>query len=164
MGVEIERKFLVRGEGWRDAVEASWPIRQGYLAAPEPLAASGARATVRVRRSGEQAFLTIKGPGQGAGLARAEFEYPIPPADADALLAELALPGMIEKVRHRVRHGAHGWELDVFAGENAGLVLAELELTHEDEPFERPDWLGEEVTQDGRYYNAALARHPFSRW
>lgn len=162
MGVEIERKFLVCAQSWREAIEQEQSIRQGYLASPDP--GQGARATVRVRRLGEQAVLTIKGPGQGTGRARAEFEYPIPAADADALLAELALPGMIEKVRYRVRHGAHCWEIDVFSGENAGLVLAEIELEHEDEDFERPDWLGAEVTQDGRYYNASLAHHPFKQW
>jgi adenylate cyclase len=155
MGVEIERKFLVKNTSWRDAVEGQDAILQGYLAETE-------RASVRVRVKGDRGFLTIK--GAAAGVSRAEFEYGIPLEDARAMLDTLSSLAVIEKVRYRVRSGRHLWELDVFAGENAGLVLAELELTSEDEPFELPDWAGEEVSSDARYYNLSLARNPFSRW
>jgi len=155
MGVEIERKFLVKNTSWRDAVEGQDAILQGYLAETE-------RASVRVRVKGDRGFLTIK--GATAGVSRAEFEYGIPLEDARAMLDTLSSLAVIEKVRYRVRSGRHLWELDVFAGENAGLVLAELELTSEDEPFELPDWAGEEVSSDARYYNLSLARNPFSRW
>ncbi len=155
MGVEIERKFLVKNDAWRYSVESEHHIMQGYLA-------SDARITVRVRVKGDAAFLTIK--GATSGIGRSEYEYPIPLADGEAMLRELSLPAVIEKTRYRVRCGAHVWDLDVFAGENAGLVMAEVELESEDEAFEQPDWAGEEVTGDPRYYNASLARHPFNRW
>lgn len=155
MATEIERKFLVQNDGWRDAVESETRIMQGYLA-------ENPSSTVRVRVAGERAFLTIKGPMRG--LTRSEFEYPIPPDDAEAMLAELAVSPPIDKVRHKVRHGAHVWDLDVFAGENAGLVMAEVELASEDEDFQLPDWAGAEVTGDKRYYNVNLARNPFRRW
>jgi adenylate cyclase len=155
MGVEIERKFLVKNTSWRNSVEGQDAILQGYLAETE-------RASVRVRVKGDRGFLTIK--GATSGVSRAEFEYGIPLEDARAMLETLTSLAVIEKVRYRVRSGHHLWELDVFAGENAGLVLAELELTSEDEPFELPDWVGEEVSSDPRYYNLSLARNPFSRW
>ncbi len=155
MGVEIERKFLVKNDAWRTVVEAEFPITQGYLA-------SDARITVRVRVKGDSAYLTIKGPTSGFG--RSEYEYPIPLEDAQSMLRELAVSALVEKTRYRVRCGAHVWDLDVFAGENAGLVMAEIELEGEDEAFEQPDWAGQEVTGDTRYYNASLARHPFTRW
>ncbi|WP_295880955.1 CYTH domain-containing protein [uncultured Thiohalocapsa sp.] len=155
MPTEIERKFLVQGEGWRDAVESETRIMQGYLA-------NNQNATVRVRVAGEQAWLTIKGMMQGP--SRSEYEYPIPPEDAAAMLEELAVSAPIDKVRYRVRHGGHVWDLDVFAGDNAGLVMAEVELSHEDEAFDMPDWAGREVTGDGRFYNVNLARHPYRHW
>jgi adenylate cyclase len=155
MGIEIERKFLVVGESWRDAVESQTRIMQGYIAA-------GENATVRARLAGERGFLTIKGMIQGA--SRAEYEYEIPADEAVSLLRDLALSPPVDKVRFRVRCGAHVWDLDVFAGENAGLVMAEVELSREDEPFQMPDWAGEEVTGDGRYYNVNLARKPFRHW
>lgn len=154
MPLEIERKFLLANDAWRDEVVRSYPIRQGYLNTdPE--------RTVRIRTSGDRAWLTVK--GRGDGLVRPEYEYPIPHADALALLA-LCEPGLVEKTRHEVRRGSHIWEVDVFSGENEGLVLAEIELTAADEAFEQPDWLGAEVTEDSRYTNAALARHSFSTW
>jgi CYTH domain-containing protein len=153
MGVEIERKFLVVGEGWRGgglAVE----IRQGYLNLDPD-------RTVRVRIAGEAAFLTVKGRARGA--VRAEFEYPVPVADAEALLG-MCEGGVIAKTRTRLPAGDVVWEVDEFTGDNAGLVVAECELATEDQPFERPAWLGEEVTDDPRYGNSSLARAPFRTW
>ena len=155
MATEIERKFLVNGDSWRDAVLSQERIMQGYLA-------NNQNATVRVRVKGEQAFLTIKGAARG--ISRSEYEYPIPVSDAEAMLAELAVSPPIDKVRYRVRHGDQVWDLDVFAGDNAGLVMAELELEHEDQPFDLPDWAGTEVSGDPRYYNVHLARHPYKHW
>ncbi len=155
MGIEIERKFLVRDDSWRDVVESETGIVQGYLIADTQL-------TLRVRQSGERAFLTLK--GATMGISRAEFEYPIPAADAATLLRELALPGLIEKTRYQVRCGEQLWDLDVFGGNNQGLVLAEIELATEDSHFEMPGWVGTEVSDDPRYYNANLARHPFREW
>ena len=152
MGIEIERKFLVTGHAWRNT--SGVLFRQGYLNRDKA-------RTVRVRIAGESAFLTIK--GQSTGATRAEFEYPVPLGDAQALLALCDGP-LIEKTRYRVQHGEHCWEVDEFAGDNAGLVVAELELASEDEAFTKPDWLGEEVTHDARYFNSNLATHPFSHW
>ncbi|NEX22231.1 CYTH domain-containing protein [Thiorhodococcus mannitoliphagus] len=155
MPLEIERKFLVCGDGWRAGVEAQGRILQGYLA-------DGPRATVRARIKGELAYLTIK--GASSGISRSEFEYRIPVEDAEAMLREMAVSAVIEKVRYRVRVGTHLWDLDVFEGENLGLVMAEIELEAEDADFQLPDWAGEEVSKDPRYFNAALAKHPYSRW
>ena len=154
MGVEIERKFLLASDAWRAEIERSQRMDQGYL--------GGERASVRVRIAGDAAFLNIK--SKQGGAARLEFEYPLPLADARQLLEELALPGRIAKQRHYVRHAGHLWEIDEFEGENAGLVVAEIELSRPDEDFVRPPWLGAEVTDDLRYYNAALAQHPYGRW
>lgn len=153
MGVEIERKFLVRGEAPLDRGDGV-PIRQGYISRDEAIA-------VRVRRAGERAYLTIK--GERSAIERAEFEYEIPVADAEAMLAELCTPPLIEKTRFRVRHGARTFEVDVFAGANDGLVLAEIELASPEEAVELPDWIGREVTDDPRYRNASLAAQPFDR-
>lgn len=155
MAIEIERKFQVVGDDWRDQVEDETRLVQGYLS-------ESARTTVRVRIRGETAWLTLKGATQG--ISRLEFEYPIPVTDAETLLRELAVSPLIEKTRYRVRHAGHLWELDVFAGANTGLVLAELELRTVDEAFERPDWLGDEVSDDPRYFNVNLARHPYRDW
>ncbi len=154
MPSEIERKFLVRGGGWR-AQGTPERYRQGYLRTAGP-------ATVRVRIAGEHGFLTIKGPT--LGITRSEFEYEIPLADAQALLDTLCDRPQIEKLRYRIAAGAHTWEVDEFLGDNAGLVVAEIELGAEDEPFERPEWLGDEVTADPRYRNSALARRPYRSW
>ncbi len=153
MAIEIERKFLVLGDNWRSGATAT-EYQQGYLAI-EP------RCSVRVRRSGVGAWLSIK--GASAGLARPEFEYPIPPDDAAALL-DLCLPGVISKTRYVLTHGEHRWEIDEFHGDNDGLLLAEIELAREDEVFDKPDWLGEEVSDDPRYYNAALSARPYCQW
>jgi adenylate cyclase len=152
MGVEIERKFLVQGDGWKTSTGVL--CRQGYLNRDK-------NRTVRVRMAGDAAFLTVKGVSVGA--TRAEFEYPIPMADAEGLLALCDGP-LVEKIRHLVRVGETLWEVDEFAGDNAGLVVAEVELMAEDQPFARPDWLGAEVTHDARYFNSNLASHPFSCW
>jgi adenylate cyclase len=155
MPVEIERKFLVADDSWRDQAESETRIMQGYLVNTPDL-------TVRVRVKGEAAFLTLKGATRG--LSRSEFEYPIPVADAEDMLRELSISAPIDKVRYGVRVGRHLWELDVFAGENAGLVMAEVELASEDEDFEMPAWAGREVSGDQRYYNVNLARHPYKHW
>lgn len=152
MAIEIERKFLVIGQPWQQA--AGVVFRQGYLSRDKA-------RTVRVRVADDAAFLTIKGVSVGA--TRAEFEYPIPLADAEALLALCEGP-LIEKTRYLLDHAGTRWELDVFVGDNAGLVVAEVELASEDQAFARPDWLGDEVTQDARYFNSNLAAYPYCRW
>jgi CYTH domain-containing protein len=152
MATEIERKFRVHGTGW--AQGAGTRIRQGYLNRDK-------ERTVRVRIAGDKAFLTIKGVSRGA--SRAEFEYPIPPEDAEQLL-KLSDGPIIEKIRYVIDHEGSTWEVDEFHGDNAGLVVAEIELTSEDQPFSRPPWLGSEVTEDSRYFNASLASHPYTKW
>jgi len=155
MAREIERKFRIRSEGWRALATSSRRFRQGYLAAT-------GRAAVRIRIDGaEKAKLTVK--SAVPGPTRDEFEYSLPVADAEAMLA-LCEGGIIEKVRHLVPAGSHTWEIDVFEGDNAGLVIAEIELESNAAAFARPDWLGEEVTDDPRYYNARLASQPFKDW
>ena len=154
MGVEIERKFLVDGDAWRTLGEATL-LRQGYLSA-DPA------RTVRVRIDGERAFLTIK--GKSVGASRGEWEYPIPVAEAAELLDGLCQQPLVEKVRRRIALGPHTWEVDEFLGVNAGLVVAEIELASEDEAFDKPDWIGREVTGETRYFNSNLIRHPYSQW
>lgn len=155
MALEVERKFLVAGEAWRGQSDAGERLRQAYLAETD-------RLSVRVRvAEGGGARLTVK--SAEAGLARQEFEYPIPAADAEALIA-LRQGGLVEKTRHRVRHGGAVWEIDVFGGDNAGLVLAEIELADEDAEVDLPAWIGLEVTGRPEYYSARLARHPYCRW
>ena len=155
MGTEIEHKFLLRDESWRGQVERSASMRQGYLM-------SNSRCSVRVRIADGQGFLNIK--SGVLGIQRSEYEYPIPLADAEELLDTLCEKPLVEKTRHFVRHQGHLWEIDEFAGANAGLVVAELEVDHPDETFVRPDWLGEDVSRDIRYYNSQLARHPYTSW
>jgi len=157
MGIEIERKFLVTGDGWRGHGPAI-PIRQGYLTTDPD-------RVVRVRIAGEAAFLTLKGrPADAGALSRLELEYPIPVDDAQVILDQLCLKPLIEKIRHRVVVRGFTWEVDEFQGENAGLVLAEIELRDAGDPVDPPDWIGAEVTADLRYQNANLALHPFSTW
>jgi adenylate cyclase len=154
MGIEIERKFLVRGEAWK-ALGKPLLLRQGYLSSiPERV--------VRVRIEGDSAMLTIK--GRTTGATRSEWEYPIPMEDATAFLDNLCEKPIIEKYRYRIDYCGLAWEVDEFLGENAGLVVAEIELDSEDQPFERPDWVGDEVTHDPRYYNANLIRNPYRLW
>lgn len=155
MAYEIERKFMVRHEGWREHAGPGRSLRQAYLA-------HDGAASIRIRLIDERrATLTIK--SRAATLRRQEFEYEIPAADGAELLT-LRQGAVIEKVRFKVPCGALTWEIDVFEGDNRGLVLAEIELKHEAQEFERPLWLGDEVTSDARFYNASLARHPFRRW
>lgn len=161
MALEIERKFLLRHDGWRAAAHAVLPMAQGYLNDQAAMDRGEQRASVRVRVQGDGAWLNIK--SRELGASRQEFEYAIPPEDAGALLA-LCVGGRIEKRRHLVRQGAHLWEIDEFLGDNAGLVVAEIELGAVDEAFARPDWLGREVTDLPRYYNLALAARPYARW
>ena len=153
MALEIEKKFLLKDDSWRDAVERSLAMKQAYL--------GGDGVSVRVRFEGDQARLNIK--QMRVGASRDEFEYTIPLADARRLM-ELANGGGTEKTRHYVHHAGMLWEIDEFLGENAGLVVAEIELEDENQTFEKPEWLGEEVTADERYYNVALARSPYSKW
>ena len=161
MGIEIERKFRVVGDGWRMAAARRVRMEQGYLNDAASLRDGRQRASVRVRIAGEEGFLNLK--SRELGHTRQEFDYPIPLADAEALLA-LCVGGRIEKTRHYVEHAGHTFEVDEFTGENAGLVVAELELADADAPFDRPAWLGAEVTDEARYYNLALADRPYSRW
>jgi CYTH domain-containing protein len=154
MAKEIERKFLVSGEFRQDSPE-SYRIMQGYIC-------SDPDRTVRVRVRGDKGFLTIKGPGSEDGLSRYEWEKEIPVSEAFELMA-LCGSGVIDKTRYLVPFGKHTYEVDVFHGANEGLVLAEIELSDEQEAFEKPSWLGEEVTGDVRYYNSKLSLHPFSK-
>ncbi len=151
---EIERKFLVTADSWRKEA-ISYEFCQGYIYSSE-------NCFVRVRTENELAFLTIKGPK--SGIARPEFEYPIPITDAKELLQNLAHKPLIYKIRHKVLCPPHVWEIDEFCGDNAGLIVAEIELQNAKESFEKPSWLGEEVTFDARYRNAALAKTPFTQW
>lgn len=154
MGIEIERKFLVRGEDWKSLGQGVL-LRQGYLSsAPERV--------VRVRIEGDSAMLTIK--GRSTGATRSEWEYPIPLVDAQAFLDSLCERPIIEKKRYRIPFADMTWEVDEFLGENAGLIVAEIELASEEQAFVKPDWIGEEVTHDTRYFNANLLRQPFSTW
>lgn len=157
-GVEIERKFLVHKAGRPYAAQAygSSRIIQGYIC-------SGRRRTVRVRIRDGKGFLTIKGPSAGGGLSRYEFEKEIALDEAEHLM-RLCEPGIIDKTRYLVRCGRHVFEVDEFYGENDGLVMAEVELQSEDEPFSRPDFIGDEVTGDRRFYNSSLRGMPFSLW
>lgn len=161
MGIEIERKFTVMGNAWRDVAERSVRMAQGYLNDIGAVQKGAQKASVRVRMAGDQAFLNLK--SRELGHTRQEFDYAIPVADAEALLA-LCSGGLIDKTRHYVRHDGFLWEVDEFAGENAGLIVAEIELPSADTEFALPDWVGMEVTDEPRYYNLALADRPYSRW
>lgn len=161
MGIEIERKFRVVGEGWRAQAVRSVRIAQGYINDMAALRDGRQNASVRVRIAGEQAYLNLK--SRELGTTRQEFDYPIPVADAEALLA-LCVGGRIDKVRHYVEVDGHTFEVDEFRGDNAGLVVAELELESAGQAYPRPAWLGQEVTEELRYYNLALAERPYSRW
>lgn len=153
MPAEIERKFLVADDSWRDGTTGV-RIAQGYLSQDPD-------HTVRVRIAGENAWLTIK--GRTLGITRAEFEYAIPLDDARSLLG-LCLPSIIDKTRHEISHAGHLWEVDVFHGENAGLVIAEVELADESISPELPPWLGAEVSAEARYFNSCLAVLPYAKW
>ncbi|KAF0812435.1 Inorganic triphosphatase [Andreprevotia sp. IGB-42] len=153
MATEIERKFLLANDSWRNDVQAASRIAQGYLNTdPE--------RTVRVRIKGAQGYLTIK--GRNSGISRAEFEYEVPLADAEAMLA--LCPQVLDKTRHLVEFAGFTWEIDEFHGDNAGLVVAEIELPTESTAFDRPAWLGQEVSGEACYYNSALSTHPYKNW
>lgn len=154
--LEIERKFLVTSDQFKADALAKNEISQGYLN-------SNPERTVRVRIKGESGFITIKGKGNETGTTRFEWETEIPLSEAKPLLA-LCEKGVIEKMRYEVKIGKHTFEVDEFYGDNQGLIVAEIELKSEDETFEKPHWLGEEVTNDNRYYNAALSLNPFKNW
>jgi CYTH domain-containing protein len=154
MGREIERKFLVRGDSWR-ALAKGTTYRQGYLNSVK-------ERTVRLRMAGDKAYLTIK--GLTVGASRMEFEYEIPPTDCNTMLDALAERPLIEKKRYKISFDGLCWEIDEFSGENAGLIVAEVELESEDQAFKKPDWVGDEVTGDPRYFNANLIKHPYNRW
>jgi CYTH domain-containing protein len=153
MGIETERKFLVRGDDWR-GMGRPIPYAQGYLQ-------RGTGRTVRVRIAGEEAFLTVKGPV--TGISRQEFEYQVPVEDARIMLTLCEGP-VIEKTRTKIPHGDHLWEVDDFLGENAGLIVAEVELSDPDEKVALPSWIGVEVTGDPRYYNSNLTVNPYRTW
>ena len=155
MGIEIEKKFLLRNDNWRQHADAGTLFKQGYLSGSE-------KSSGRGRIEGDKANLNIK--RATLGISRQEFEYPIPLEDAQILLETLCQKPLIEKVRYHVSYADHIWEIDVFEGDNAGLEVAEIELADEDEAFDRPDWLGEEVSDDPRYYNVSLVKHPFCDW
>lgn len=162
MATEIERKFLVKPDEWQQFQQRSDPTllsstryRQGYIS-------SSVHKTVRIRIAGDRGFITIKGPT--VGYSRSEFEYSIPLADAEVMLDQLCEPPLIEKTRHRVAWANLVWEVDEFAGENQGLMVAEVELSDANQAITLPDWAGEEVSDDPRYFNANLAKHPFTRW
>lgn len=155
MAIEIERKYLVIDNRWQKDVHAQRHIRQGYLANTD-------RCSVRVRCSGDHADINLK--GMTTARVRSEYEYPIPVEEAEELLARMCQGALIIKTRYLVQHGGHEWEIDVFEGENAGLIVAEVELDAVDESVELPAWAGAEVTDDPRYLNMHLVRHPYSRW
>ncbi len=155
MPTEIERKFLVKSDEWKALADEGTRFRQGYLIGSK-------EASVRVRIEGERANLNIK--SATLGIERMEYEYPVPVSDALELLDSLCSKPQIEKTRYIVKVGIHHWEVDLFHGENEGLIVAEVELAHPDESFEMPSWVGKEVSEDARYYNTCLVKHPFKLW
>jgi len=154
MGTEIERKFLMKNDGWRDLADGIL-YRQGYLNGEQG-------PTVRVRTVRDRGFLTIKGPTVGG--SRLEYEYPVPLDEANEMLDRLAVSPIVEKLRYTIAYAGFHWEVDEFLGENSGLVFAEIELDHPGQRFSLPPWIGREVTGDPRFYNSNLARNPYSRW
>lgn len=154
MAHEIERKFLLANDGWRKGSQGRYLCQSYFCVQPG--------CTVRVRIDGDAAFLTLK--GRSKGPERLEFEYSVPLEDAKAMLAAFALSPPVEKTRYEVSFGGFVWEIDEFHGANAGLIVAEIELAAADQDFARPDWLGKEVTDDARYYNACLSELPYSQW
>lgn len=155
MAIEIEHKFLLANDDWRELVSHSTHYKQGYLTSDE-------HSSVRVRIANDKAWLNIK--SATIGTHRQEYEYPIPAVDANEILNTLCHKPLIEKVRHFVSDGEHLWEIDEFSGDNQGLIVAEIELSAVGEAFNKPSWLGLEVTEDVRYYNNMLSKHPFSTW
>ena len=154
--IEIERKFLVKSEAFKDEAFKQTRISQGFLNTDKA-------RTVRVRLKGEQGFITIKGASSESGLSRFEWEKEIPKQEAEALL-ELCEPSIIDKIRYEIKLGQHIYEVDEFYGDNFGLIVAEIELNTETETYIKPDWLGNEVTGDVKYYNSQLSKNPFKSW
>jgi len=156
MAIEIERKFLVTDNSWKQQAHALFRMKQGYLS-------QGGERSVRIRTNANgKAYLNIK--SSTTGIRRLEYEYEIPLTDAEEILANIALKPVIDKTRYLVKIGGHTWEVDEFYGDNQGLVVAEIELSDEDESFERPAWLGKEVSADNRYYNMNLIQNPYCNW
>ncbi len=155
MATEIERKFLLLNEDWRAIVESDMQIVQSYLATNE-------FSSTRIRIQDDKANINIK--SATLGISRTEFEYAIPVDDAQLMIDELCVKPVIEKTRYIVNHMQHTWEIDVFSGDNEGLIVAEIELSSPDETFEKPSWLGEEVSNDARYYNVCLVKNPYKTW
>ncbi len=154
MAKEIERKYLIKGDAWRILAKGT-AYRQGYLSTEK-------ERTVRVRTIDDKGFLTIKGITVGA--TRAEYEYEIPAADANEMLTNLCEKPLVEKNRHKIKIGALTWEIDEFLGVNLGLIVAEVELTDENQRIDLPDWIGQEVTGDPKYFNSNLTKNPFTKW
>ncbi|MDP8241329.1 MAG: CYTH domain-containing protein [Candidatus Hatepunaea meridiana] len=154
MSIEIERKFLVKSDAWRKDAKGN-RIRQGYISTDK-------QSTVRVRTVDNKGYLTIK--GISIGISRAEYEYEIPLKDADEMLSTLCVYSIIEKTRYKIDYGGLVWEVDEFEGDNLGLIVAEVELTDENQEVELPDWIGGEVTGDPRYFNSNLAKCPYREW
>jgi len=155
MATEIERKFLVLNDDWRGIVESDMQIIQAYLASNE-------FSSTRIRIQGDKANINIK--SATLGITRTEFEYAIPVDDAQLMIDDLCIKPVIEKTRYIVKHMQHRWEIDVFSGDNKGLIVAEIELSSPDETFEKPSWIGEEVSNDARYYNVCLVKTPYKTW
>ncbi len=159
MGIEIERKFLLKNDNWKSLVTETHMIKQGYL---QSGLETSQKSSVRIRISNKLANINIK--SVDLSMVRQEFEYEIPLHDAEQMLNTLCGDVIIEKTRHYVPYSSHLWEVDVFAGANAGLQMAEIELGSVDESFEKPDWIGDEVTEDRRYYNIYLLKSPYRMW
>ena len=155
MATEIERKFLVINDDWRGIVESEMQIVQAYLGNNE-------FSSTRIRIQDDKANINIK--SATLGISRTEFEYDIPVVDAQLIIDDLCIKPVIAKTRFIVEHMNHTWEIDVFSGDNEGLIVAEIELSSPDEAFEKPSWLGEEVSNDARYYNVCLVRNPYKTW
>jgi len=155
MATEIERKFMIINDHWREDADEGMPIIQAYMG-------SNDKSSIRIRIQGEQANLNIK--SKTLGIERSEYEYAIPLTEAKEMLENLCDRPFIEKTRYHVIHDHHKWEIDVFAGDNEGLIVAELELASADEVFSLPDWIGKEVSDDPRYYNICLVTHPYNKW
>ena len=155
MAREIERKFLVTGDSWKENIKRTDHIIQGYLANTD-------RGSIRVRIAADEGSLSIK--SMTLGISRIEYDYPIPLDDARNLIANFCMQPVIEKLRYYVEHDKHVWEIDVFERENQGLIVAEIELSEPEEAFHKPDWIGAEVSDDPRYYNVCLVEHPYLKW
>jgi len=155
MATEIERKFLVLNDDWRGIVRSDMKIIQAYLATNES-------SSTRIRIQNDKANINIK--SATLGITRSEFEYAIPVVDAQSMIDDLCIKPVIEKTRYIVKYMHHTWEIDVFSGDNQGLIVAEIELSSPDEAFEKPSWLGEEVSNDARYYNVCLVNNPYKTW